>query len=251
MGMSSTDDGRISKSERRFLEGKTDEVPAGVLTGHEKWLIADADPDAAWEWARKKWGLLDIDRELYGMEEIRRFVVEEARLRLSRRFLAEQRRRVTNQACPACHATGAGDDDDDRLTLDEDGLIDCQRCGSTFLLESMIVEARVQVSERTWQRRMKQNSDLFKQLINKRTPGRPLSDKGADERLRAMWTFETGKWNRTCPICGTAFQAKRSDATFCSPTCRKRKQQGSTTRWRWAPGTPGSPYTRNDNNRDA
>lgn len=51
------------------------------------------------------------------------------------------------------------------------------------------------------------------------------------ERTKMEWGYE-----QECPQCGERFSSKRSDATFCSPTCRKASQR-EVERWNlWIEG---------------
>jgi hypothetical protein len=42
--------------------------------------------------------------------------------------------------------------------------------------------------------------------------------------------------SRSCVVCGAPFVAKRSDARYCSATCRKRASRAGLPRWRVDPG---------------
>lgn len=209
----------MTKSEKAFLVGETDEVPGGLLDSDEVYILEWADADYAWTWAQKRWELLEVDRDLYGLGDIRRGILAEARLLLAGRVHLIA---AATDRSPEDVVTGRGSD----------------------------AGMGRRVSERTEQRWMRRHSDEIRKLLGRRGSGRPMSIEGAADRVRAAYTWETGTWHRTCPVCRQAFKAKRSDAVCCSATCRKRKQQGSRTRWKWQPGTPGSPYTRSDNSRD-
>lgn len=92
-----------------------------------------------------------------------------------------------------------------------------------------------EVSPRTAQRRLRRYRDEVARLVDTSAhrSGPTLSTTSAADQVRATWDPDSGRWHKTCPVCGEAFASTRSDAITCSPACRKRRQTGATTRLRW------------------
>ena len=88
-------------------------------------------------------------------------------------------------------------------------------------------------SDQTLQRRVKRHRDEIKALQGRQRSGPPLSLNSAAGIVRGYYTWETGTWHRTCPVCGEPFTSKRSDKQTCGPKCRKRLSTGATDPRRW------------------
>lgn len=50
--------------------------------------------------------------------------------------------------------------------------------------------------------------------------------------------------NRTCPICGTSFAARRTNQVYCGATCRKKADAAIQKKWKERQKAPPQKHTR-------